>query len=84
MWPNGRIDNRLLFGELSAPNKLARRLLKETALQNITAMTEPPMHSQNEQFRSFQRLNLMDTLLYVVAGSAMIFISVTFLLWLRY
>jgi hypothetical protein len=42
------------------------------------------MPSQNDQPGSFQRLNLMDTLLYVVAGSAMTFISVTFLLWLRY
>ena len=42
------------------------------------------MTSQNDQSRSFQRLNLMDTLLYLVAGSAMIFISLTFLLWLRY
>jgi len=47
-------------------------------------MTEPAMTSQNNQSRSFQRLNLMDTLLYLVAGSAMIFISATFLLWLRY
>jgi hypothetical protein len=42
------------------------------------------MPNQNDQSGTFQRLNLMDTLLYVVAGSAMIFISVTFLLWLRY
>ena len=47
-------------------------------------MTEPPMPSQNDQSSSFQRLNLMDTLLYLVAGSAMTFISITFLLWLRY
>jgi hypothetical protein len=42
------------------------------------------MPSQNNQSGSSQRLNLMDTLLYLVAGSAMIFISLTFLLWLRY
>lgn len=29
-------------------------------------------------------LNLMDALLYIVAGSAMVFISFTFLLWLRF
>ena len=42
------------------------------------------MPSQKDLSGTFQRLNLMDTLLYVVAGSAMIFISVSFLLWLRY
>jgi len=42
------------------------------------------MPSQNNHSGSSQRLNLMDTLLYLVAGSAMIFISLTFLLWLRY
>lgn len=30
------------------------------------------------------QINLMDTLLYVLAGSAMIIISVSFLLWLRF
>lgn len=34
--------------------------------------------------KSSQRLQPIDALLYLVAGSAMIIISVTFLLWLRY
>jgi hypothetical protein len=33
MWPNGRIDNRLLFREISAPGRLARWLLKESTVQ---------------------------------------------------
>jgi hypothetical protein len=31
-----------------------------------------------------QRLQAIDAVLYLVAGSAMVIISVTFLLWLRY
>lgn len=31
-----------------------------------------------------QRLGFMDTVFYLVAGSAMIFISITFLTWLRF
>ncbi len=36
----------------------------------------------NEKVR--MQFNFMDALLYVLAGSAMIIISVSFLLWLRF
>lgn len=42
-------------------------------------MTKP-----NHRPVSVQPPNFMDALLYLVAGSAMIFISITFLLWLRF
>lgn len=42
------------------------------------------MKNLNGQSKPVQRLNLMEALLYLLAGSAMIFISVTFLLWLRF
>ena len=38
-------------------------------------------HEQNSTTANF---NLMDTVLYLVAGCAMVFISFTFLLWLRF
>ena len=31
-----------------------------------------------------ERINLIDAFLYLLAGSAMIILSVSFLLWLRY
>lgn len=34
--------------------------------------------------KSKQPFNLMDTLLYLLAGSAMTIISISFLLWLRF
>jgi hypothetical protein len=43
-----------------------------------------PMTNANSQVNTTRRLNLMDALLYLVAASAMTFISVTFLLWLRF
>lgn len=42
------------------------------------------MTNPNSRIKPAQRLNLMEALLYLVAGSAMTFISVTFLLWLRF
>ena len=36
----------------------------------------------NEKVR--MQFNIMDALLYVLAGSAMLIISVSFLLWLRF
>ena len=42
------------------------------------------MQDANKSTKPFQRLNLMDAVLYLVAGSAMTIISVTFLLWLRF
>jgi hypothetical protein len=36
MWRHGRIGNRLFFAELPAPARLARRLLKESAVQLIS------------------------------------------------
>lgn len=38
----------------------------------------------NNQAKSDERLHLMDALLYLVAASAMVVISITFLLWLRF
>ena len=43
-----------------------------------------PMQDANKSTKLFQRLNVMDAVLYLVAGSAMTIISVTFLLWLRF
>ena len=34
--------------------------------------------------RTGTRINFMDTLLYVLAGSAMTIITISFLLWLRF
>lgn len=42
------------------------------------------MTTSNSRTGSARRLHLMDALLYLVAGSAMAFITVTFLLWLRF
>lgn len=42
------------------------------------------MTNSNGQTKPAQRLNLMEALLYLVAGSALTFISITFLLWLRF
>jgi len=41
------------------------------------------MSNLNEQSKPASRLHLMDTLLYLVAASAMTIISIAFLLWLR-
>ena len=38
----------------------------------------------NEKNSITANFNLMDTVLYLVAGCAMVFISFTFLLWLRF
>jgi hypothetical protein len=40
--------------------------------------------NRSGQTKPVQRLNLMDTLLYLVAASAMTIISISFLLWLRF
>jgi hypothetical protein len=50
----------------------------------ITAIMESLMRTGNEQIRTVPRLNLMDAVLYLVAGSAMTLISFTFLLWLLF
>jgi len=63
---------------------MARWLLHKVGVTIITAMMETTMSTQNTQTEPAQRLNLMDALLYLVAGSAMAFISITFLLWLRF
>ena len=42
------------------------------------------MQDANKTTKQFQRLHLLDAVLYLVAGSAMTIISVTFLLWLRF
>jgi hypothetical protein len=34
--------------------------------------------------RTWTQINLMDAFLYLLAGSAMLIISVSFLLWLRF
>ena len=38
----------------------------------------------NDRSKPAQRLQLMDALLYLVAASAMVVISASFLLWLRF
>lgn len=43
-----------------------------------------PMINPKSRTKPAHRLNLMEALLYLVAGCAMTFISVTFLLWLRF
>jgi hypothetical protein len=72
------------FRGFNSSHQTGTAVAKRSCGKIITAMTEPPMPSQNDQSSSFPRLNLMDTVLYLVAGSAMTFISITFLLWLRY
>jgi hypothetical protein len=42
------------------------------------------MQELNNRSKPLQRLHLMDAVLYLVAGSAMTIISITFLLWLRF
>ena len=34
--------------------------------------------------KSWSQINLMDAFLYLLAGSAMLIISISFLLWLRF
>lgn len=42
------------------------------------------MSQPGTRSKSASRFNFMDVLLYTLAGSAMTFISITFLLWLRF
>lgn len=42
------------------------------------------MTETSQPVKTAQRLNVMDTVLYLIAGSAMLIISVSFLLWLRF
>ena len=45
---------------------------------------EPSMQKTTENSRNRVQLNFMDALMYLVAGSAMTIISVSFLLWLQF
>jgi hypothetical protein len=61
-------------------------LLSWPSLQKTPSLKcrqEAAMNTPKATTGAARRLGLMDTVLSLVAGSAMIFISITFLLWLR-
>ena len=45
---------------------------------------EHTMSNQHQLKKSASRINVMDALLYTLAGSAMLIISISFLLWLQF
>ena len=47
-------------------------------------MFQPKMEIKMPEQKLTNRINFMDALLYTLAGSAMVIISVSFLLWLRF
>ncbi len=46
--------------------------------------TELIMPKTMDSRKFWSQINLMDVLLYLLAGSAMLIISISFLLWLRF
>jgi hypothetical protein len=57
---------------------ISRRGFKETTA------TEFVMAKTLDNKKSKMQINIMDALLYVLAGGAMLMMSVSFLLWLRF
>jgi hypothetical protein len=57
--------------------------MDETSSQEQSTM-ESSMPRALDSRKTGTQFNIMDTLLYILAGSSMAIISVSFLLWLRF
>ena len=51
---------------------------------DIDTWTELIMPKMMDSKKFWSQINLMDLFLYLLAGSAMLIISISFLLWLRF